>query len=62
MNPFILLLSILVNVGAFAMYLLFWYVLPAAAIALILFAVGRGLFLLIMWFCRRRSESLSRPS
>ena len=62
MNPFILLLSIVINVGAFAMYLLFWYILPATAIVLILFTVGRGLFLLIMWVRHRRSETLSKPS
>ena len=62
MNPFILLLSIVINVAALAMYLLFWYILPATAIALILFAVGRGSFLLITWLRRRGAETMSKSS
>lgn len=46
MNPLILLFSIFVNFAAFALYLLFWFVLPTAAGALILFLLGRGLLLL----------------
>ena len=65
MTPSIVLHNIVdtVNsVGGFTMYLLLWYVLPLMAIGLVLFTLGRGLLLLIMWLRRRRSESLSKPS
>lgn len=65
MNPFVLLYSILINflalglymlfnVLALTMHVLFWYLLPATAVALILFTLGRSLFLLLRKFSHRR--------
>lgn len=59
MIPLILFFSIVVNVLQSAMHLLFWYILPATAVALILFTLARLLLHLRRWIS---SSSSKRPA